>query len=103
MNVNMSLSKDKRKLQVTVILPERNLVTDEILTKSRMDIISMVESKYPEFVFVSGPRKVTNREAEKLSATWAFEMAAPAPKKQEPQSKKPAPRRKKATTNSNKS
>lgn len=98
MKINMSLTENKRGLQVTVILPKRSLATEPILTKSQREIIAMVKEEYPEFVFVSGPRKVSNNSEDRLMATWAFEMP-PAPEPVKPQSKpKTTSAQKKTTT-----
>ena len=109
MKINMSLTENKRGLQVTVILPKRNLATEPILTKSQREIISMVKEEYPEFIFVSGPRKVSNNPEDNLTATWAFEMPAqpqtvksqPKPKTTSVQ-KKTTTRKRKTTSSQNK-
>tara|TARA_B100001094_G_C18051569_1_gene730283 strand:- start:158 stop:496 length:339 start_codon:yes stop_codon:yes gene_type:complete len=97
MKINMALTEDKKGLQVTIILPERNLATDEIIVKSMREVMSMVEEKYPEYEFQSGPRKVSNNTSAKLSATWAFVMK-PTVKTRPLQKKSPTPAAKKKPT-----
>ena len=103
MKIDMFLTENKRGLQVTVTLPKRHMASEPILTKSKREIVSLVKEEYPEFVLISGPRKVSNNTDQNLMATWAFEMTEPAPApKKKPAPKKTTTRKRKAPLAENK-
>ena len=74
MKIETFLTEDTIGLRIVATVPDRKLESDMIFSISKSEIIAIAEQEYPGYKFVSGPRKLTNKDSNKQVATWVFKM-----------------------------